>query len=195
MHALAVGRVLSWKEDIAMIEFRFRPEKFASAVAYMAKSRPGLTKKQICKLMYFADKEHLLRYGRTITGDVYHALPQGHVPSKGLNAINGRVDRVGAEAVDQVKRYGHLEGWKFILEKDPDMRVFSKSDIVVLDDVISRLGHLSAFKLERASHNEPSWKKTDPNGRVSFELFFEGHPEAELMKETLSEEHSVSRAA
>jgi len=34
-----------------MIAFEFKPEKFASAVAYMVQQRPGLTKKQICKLL------------------------------------------------------------------------------------------------------------------------------------------------
>jgi uncharacterized phage-associated protein len=172
-----------------VIEFQFKPEKFASAVAFFVDRVPaGLTKKQICKLMYFADKEHLLRYGRPITGDVYCALPQGHVPSRGLNAINGNVARAGEDAVRSVRRYGHLEGWRFVLDAPPDMKVFSRTDVEVLEQVVATLGGLSAWQLERRSHNEPSWKKTAPNGRVDFELFFENHPESELIRQVLTEE-------
>jgi uncharacterized phage-associated protein len=177
-----------------MITFTFNPEKFASTVAYMAQRVPGLKTKQICKLLYFADKEHLLRYGRTITGDVYCALPQGHIPSKGLDAINGKAKKVGKYAVGCVRRYGHLTGAEFVVDHEPDMKVFSRSDRKVLDEIIDKMGDLTASALERKSHNEPSWRKTEPNGRVDFELFFEGHPEAALMKEILLEENGSPSA-
>lgn len=170
------------------IQFDLKPQKLASAIAYLAVRRPGLTKKQICKLLYFADKEHLLRYGRTITGDRYNALPQGHVPSAGLDVMNGRVRHVGAGPVEALRRYGKLNGWIFEVSHHPDMKVFSRSDREILDRIIQELGHLSAKQLEGLSHKEPSYKKTAANARVAFELFFEGHPEAEPVREALVEQ-------
>lgn len=58
--------------DIGMIYFTFKLRKFASVVAYLVARRLGITKKELCKVIYFADKEHLLRYGRPITGDRYY---------------------------------------------------------------------------------------------------------------------------
>ena len=155
------------------IRFDLKPQKLASAIAYLAVQHPGLTKKQICKLLYFADKEHLLRFGRTITGDRYNALPQGHVPSAGLDVMNGRVKHVGKGPVEALRRYGKLNGWTFEVTNNPDMKVFSRSDREVLDQTLRELGHLTAKQLEDLSHNEPSYKKTAPNKRVAFELFFE----------------------
>jgi uncharacterized phage-associated protein len=172
------------------IQFELNPEKLASAVAYLAERRPGLTKKQICKLLYFADKEHLLRYGRTITGDRYNALPHGHVPSAGLDVMNGREKHVGKGPVEALRRYGKLNGWVFEVYRSPDLKVFSRSDREVLDKISNEMGHLTAKQLEDRSHQEPSYKKTEANDRVAFELFFEGHPEAELIKEAISEEPS-----
>jgi len=63
-----------------MLSFEFKPSKFGSAVAYLAERKPGVTKKELCKLLFFADKLHLLRYGRPITGDRYFALEQGPSP-------------------------------------------------------------------------------------------------------------------
>jgi uncharacterized phage-associated protein len=176
-----------------MIRFEFKPEKMASAIAYMALQRPGLTKKQISKLLYFADKEHLLQFGRTITGDYYKALPQGHVPRNGLNMINSTSEWAPDSAIASLARYGHLAPDKrtFVLENAPDMKVFSRSDVKVLDHVLETMGHLTAWQLERKSHLEPSWRKTPQKQRVPFELFFEGHPEAEPIKEALIEEQEV----
>lgn len=168
-----------------MMDFQFKAAKLASAVAYLVGRVPGLTKKQICKLLYFADKEHLLRYGRPITGDRYHALPQGHIPTKGLDMLNGRTQRVGAEAVAALRRYGRLDGWVFRLEQPADLRVFSRTDLRVLDQIAETMGHLSADELEAISHREPAWLRTARNQPIDFGLFFEGHPEAAGVREAL----------
>ena len=171
-----------------MISFTFNPEKMASAVAYVVQERPGLTKGQIGKLLYFADKQHLLEYGRPITGDVYKAVAQGHIPSNGLNMIDRNACCVGSGAVECLAKYGELVADRvFVLKNAPNMRVFSKSDRRVLDQVLETLGNLSAPELEKKSYAEPSWKMTPENGIVPFELFFEGHPEATPIKDALLE--------
>ena len=53
-------------EQMANIRFVFQPEKFVNAVAYLAQACPGSTKMTICKQLYYADKEHLVRFGRPI---------------------------------------------------------------------------------------------------------------------------------
>lgn len=169
-----------------MLSFAFESEKFASAVAFLVERRPGLTKKQICKLMYFADKEHLLRYGRTITGDTYYALEQGPVPSRGLNAINSRGFVPSDD--DAVRAYGALDGWTFKIHRPADLKALSRSDIAVLSDVERTLGGLPAWGLEEKSHKEPAWEKAPPNGRMDFEHFFIGEPSAKLMLSILIED-------
>ena len=119
------------------IGFDFRPEKFASATAYLAERKPEVTKKELCKLLYFADKRHLLRYGRTITGDKYFALEQGPIPSNELDALNGKGK---AENINAVKQYGQLRGWTFKLEHPADLRALSKSDLIVLDEILAEMG-------------------------------------------------------
>lgn len=171
-----------------MIEFGFKAEKTANAIAYLAYKRRGLTKKQICKLLYFADKEHLLQYGRPITGDEYHALPQGHVPSRGLNMMDGKTQwNVTQADIDLLRKFGHLDHWEFVVDHEPDSTVFSRSDLRILDEILDRLGGYTAKQLEDLSHQEPSWRKTPAADRCAFELFFEGHPESEAILQALTE--------
>jgi uncharacterized phage-associated protein len=171
-----------------MISFTFKPRKFAVVVAYLAQRRPGITKKELCKIIYFADKEHLLRYGRPITGDRYYALEQGPIPTRGLNAINASA--IFPEDDAEVAKYGRLRGWTFEWNGNPpDLKALSRSDLTVLGDVFGQIGHLPAWRLEERSHEEPAWKAAAQNGPMDFELFFEGRPDAAALKDILLEEH------
>lgn len=172
-----------------MITFDFKPDKFLNAVALLGSRCSHATRKKICKLLYFADKEHLLRYGTTITGDTYYRLPLGPIPTRGLDLLRGK----GSPSSLAIRhQYFDVHGWNVRVKREPDPKIFSKSEIRTLEDICARYGHLSADYLERLSHKEPTWVKTKPNRRIDFTLFFEGHPEGEKLK-TLVEAESASR--
>ena len=158
-----------------MITFEFKPEKFLNSVAFFAENCPGATKKKICKLLYYADKEHLLNYGRPVTGDTYYRLPHGPIPTKGLDLLNGNASR---ESLALRDKYFEVRGWDVKHKRTADLRAFSKSELRVLEAVRARYGHLSADYLERLTHREATWVKTKPSQPIDFALFFEGHPEA-----------------
>ncbi|MEK7221817.1 MAG: Panacea domain-containing protein, partial [Nitrospirota bacterium] len=61
--------------------FRFDPDKAIQAILFVARSITGATFHQISKIIYFADKDHLQKYGRLICGDSYVAMKHGPVPS------------------------------------------------------------------------------------------------------------------
>src|SRR5450759_3452798 len=71
------------------IRFRFDQDRSVAAVVYLAsKLIEGLDKYKLSKLLFLADKFHLVQYARPITGDEYYALPYGPVPSSILNLLN-----------------------------------------------------------------------------------------------------------
>lgn len=173
-----------------MITFEFRPEKFLNAVAYLGKRCTATTKKKICKLLYFADKEHLLQYGRPITGDTYYRLPHGPIPTQGLDLLNGKGSLAGL-AVRQ--GFFVVDGWDVKVKRDFEDRVFSKSELRVLENVCRMYGKLPANELERLSHEEPSWKKTPENDRIDFALLFENYPESDVAKQIAEGESCDSK--
>jgi uncharacterized phage-associated protein len=177
--------------ETAMIQFKFKPEKFASAVTYIATrlKASNATKKVICKLIFFADQKHLLTYGRTITGDKYNALPQGPIPSRGLDMLNQKAC-APADDLAVMREYGQLKGWTFVSRRPPNLAVFSKSDLVVLDQTIAELGSLDHKHLEDLSHKEAAWIRANSNATMDFDLFFEGHPETEALRRIVNLEHS-----
>src|SRR5688500_9482554 len=62
-------------------QFEFKPEKSLAVATYLA-ARTGETMYTILKMIYVADRFHLERYGRPITGDNFVAMKEGACPSK-----------------------------------------------------------------------------------------------------------------
>jgi uncharacterized phage-associated protein len=168
-----------------MIKFNVDTEKVFNAVAYFAGNCEGSTKMKICKLLYFADKEHLLQYGRPITGDTYVKKQYGPTPSAGLSMLQGRAS-TRKTALFQSKVAVHQNDVRAL--SSPDLKVFSRSDLRVMEQVCKKYGHLTAAQLSDRSHREPAWKKTPNNHLIDFELFFEGHPEAKAILDLLKDE-------
>lgn len=62
------------------LNFNFEVDKFVHAAAFLTESCPGVTKMKLAKLLYFADKKHLVEYGRPVTGDRYTKMELGPAP-------------------------------------------------------------------------------------------------------------------
>lgn len=171
-----------------MIRFTFSPEKFVNAVLWFAAECPTCTKMKICKLLYFADKEHLLKYGRPIIGDTYYKLKDGPIPTKGLDILRGHS---GSAIIALLNEAVEIHGWSVTPKKKPDLSVFSKSDIQVLNHVKEILGALSAYDLRDLSHKENAYNASEMHGAIDFELIVEGSPDAEALKMFMeSEQHT-----
>jgi uncharacterized phage-associated protein len=169
------------------VEFQFDFERTLAAVTYLA-SKEGvteLTKYKICKLLFLADRHHLVRYGRVITGDKYCALPHGPVPSRTLNllsaVISGSTWEQEAVAMSHVleldRQYANP---RFSAAKVADPDQLSVSDISALDKVITDYGRMGFGELKRITHDDPAYvqaweaRTSGSNGAdMSFEAFFD----------------------
>jgi uncharacterized phage-associated protein len=176
------------------IRFRFAPEKLVQALAFFAeRGVRDLDKMKAAKLLFHADKYHLLKYGRPVIGDQYACMEYGPVPSASLNVMNDVVAQdphfppVEKDLFDEyltVERSMFRKYPVFRARKEPDLDVFSDSDIEALDYAQKTYGARSAWELSEGSHEEPSWKlaneQREPGSSVimDYRLFFEGHPEA-----------------
>jgi uncharacterized phage-associated protein len=172
------------------MQFTFDFEKAKEAIVYLAsKMRSGMTKYTACKLLFLADKYHLVRYGRTITGDKYFALPYGPVPTRLLNLLSGVVG--GAESDEQVAALSALLTIDHAF-RDPRISAprhlpqehLSKSDIEALDETLERYGRKTFAELRALTHELAAYQNAW-TGRgsllsapMAFEDFFEEDPDA-----------------
>ncbi len=145
--------------------------KVVSALGYLASNVPELTKLKACKMLFFADKEHLLKYGRFITQDIYHKLDLGPVPSFTLNLINMPSEILTEEDQLHLNKYITFSDDKFRVitcRKNPDLEQLSDSEIEVLDQVIDKYGRFNAGELIEETHKEHFWNRTPMYQEIDF---------------------------
>lgn len=176
------------------LTFRFSLDKFINAVAYFASHGvKDLTKLKAVKLLYLADRYHLFRYGRPVTGDRYIAMDLGPVPEDSFQLISrliepAEVNDPGRElALQRLQVYsGFMHRYKYPVLRArtaPDLDVFSESEIEALDVTLKEFGSTTARTLVDLTHEHRAYKKADA-GRVPgssvdlpYEFFFEDAPD------------------
>jgi len=184
---------------MAEIEFQLDPDKTREALAYLAwKSSGGLDKYKLCKLLFLADKYHLVRYGRTITGDVYYALPLGPAPTRTLNILNLAIENpdsppalVATLSIDRSYRDA-----RFSAER-PELGNLSESDIEALEETIRRFGPKDFSELKALTHEMVAYQRAwDRRGerdsaQMAFEDFFEEDSDAiaGVLEEAIEDSH------
>ncbi|MEX0851949.1 MAG: Panacea domain-containing protein, partial [Bauldia sp.] len=84
------------------LKFRPKIDKIVELLLYLAHKRPDADKYQAVKFLYLADKEHLNRYGRPLTYEVYYAMDYGPVASVTLDLLNGKLGALQAIQADRL---------------------------------------------------------------------------------------------
>ena len=159
--------------------FEFDEKTAVEAILYIAKNSSEPTFHRIAKLLYFADRLHLERYGRFICGDDYVAMKHGPVPSevydilKTLRAAPARLESAGAFTVKG--------GYTVTPLRDPNLEWLSDSDIECLDQSIKENDSLSFGVLTQKSHDD-AWDSADENDFISIESIIKsiGNPDGLL---------------
>lgn len=126
---------------------------------YLAKkSDAPVDKLAAIKLLFFADRYHLRKYGRLISDDTYYALPHGPVASNALNIVN---DVLAGENAGVTKQYikSHTANAFISVEDEYELEYLSDSDIEALDFAIEKFGKQEAWSLRNLTHKYPEWKR------------------------------------
>lgn len=112
------------------------------------------------KLIYLADRLHLRKYGRPITGDTYWAMKLGPVGS--LAKRVAELDTMPEEIFSYAKKYikpGDDNKQSFVSLKPVDTDLFSKTDLECLESVYKAFSDKDQFELAELSHQYPEWAK------------------------------------
>ena len=139
----------------------FNYRKSVQALNYIARKFGGtVNKMKAIKLIWLSDRLHLRTYGRTITGDTYFALKLGPVASgtRDLLENSSFLSEDEAEYSIQNLKTG-IDKQYYSSTGEPNLKVFSQTDIDVIDQVIQAYGKYDQFDLSTISHEFPEWKK------------------------------------
>ncbi|MEM9544257.1 MAG: Panacea domain-containing protein [Cyanobacteria bacterium P01_E01_bin.42] len=156
--------------------FFFNAEKGIEAILYIIENGTEPTFLHISKVMYFADRKHLEKYGRFICGDRYIAMKKGPVPSGVYDLLKNVKDEnkfhlysLVPEIFEKANSAFHVESSCRVKPcRSINKNLFSQSDLECLDFSIQEYGHLSADRLTELSHDR-AWKQADENDDINIE--------------------------
>lgn len=115
-----------------VIRFKFSPAKAKAAIQWMLEQRQALDLHALLKACYFADKEHLNKYGRPIFGATYQAMKYGPVPLEIYEMAKGEPIWLAEMEEDQYP--WQLNGYRLCMTPNarPNMDVLSETDLECL---------------------------------------------------------------
>lgn len=152
--------------------------KIRATVLYVLNAFPqGIDYIKLFKILYFAQRQHLVTYGRTIIDDTFQARPYGPISGfirKGLKLIE-----LSHDLPDDFKQFGEdicvqqQEKCQLIVsDSKPDMDELSGSEIKCLDIYINEFRDMDSKEVSSLSHEDAAWKKAFDRARKDPQMRF-----------------------
>jgi uncharacterized phage-associated protein len=142
--------------------------KLKSAFLYILNKQRYIDQFHAFKILYFADREHLAKYGRRIIHDTFYAMENGPVPSNLYDTVkfkNGHLEKpqfynaVAFKPILDSFETGSGDTYYYLSAKElPDLDELSKSDMECLDLSFSKYKDLDMGELSDVSH-DTAWSK------------------------------------
>ncbi len=174
--------------------FEFNLDKGIEAILYIAQKVDEPTFHRISKIMYFADRKHLERYGRFICGDSYVAMKHGPVPSEIYDILKAvRSDTVLSlkpyESAKKVQSaFSVQEPYEVKNFREANLDFFSESDLECLNFSIENYRNLSFDELTKLSHDQ-AWEAANENDFIEIEQIARTLNNAEELISHLQDQH------
>ena len=133
--------------------------KIKAVILYIMQSFPnGVDYIKLFKILYFAQRDHLARYGKVIVEDSFRALKHGPVPSytyKGLQIAEGKP--LEGDFEEFLKTLS-VRNQIVYADAKPDMDYISGADKRTLDASIERYKDEDPYDLSDLSHDS-AWRE------------------------------------
>lgn len=156
----------------------FNHKKSIQALTLFAQKEGGaINKMKAIKLLWLCDRFHLRKYGRTISGDNYVAMKLGPVASNTRDILEQSTFLSEEESEYSNLFINVVNKYNYSVKAEPNLKVFSKSDLNTFEEVYNVYGHLTHFELSRLSHLFPEWQKFESalktNNSSRYDMIFE----------------------
>ncbi|MBA7579814.1 hypothetical protein ES708_21692 [subsurface metagenome] len=140
----------------------FDYKKAVQALNFFAIKEGGsINKMKAIKLIWLSDRAHLRKYSRPILMDNYYAMRLGPVPSKTKDLAECGNTFLDDIEISYREKYikPHHDNINFDSLNKVDEKVFSKTDLIIMEDIFENFGKKEEFELSKISHIYPEWKQ------------------------------------
>lgn len=160
-------------------------DRIKAAILYVLSKVGETDYHKLFKILYFADQQHLIRFGRPITGDKYDALQYGPVPAETYDLFihlsnPDSIVSPSEEVADLFSSFifrrvanGLARPIPMVESHEaPDMDELSPSDIECLSASIAENKNLGFYALRDKSHDN-AWRQANEAAAQSFDSTME----------------------
>jgi uncharacterized phage-associated protein len=139
----------------------FNERRATEAAAKFLKLRGGrMSYLKLIKLLYFLDREALLRWSRPVTTDRYVSMDNGPVVSRIYTLIREEptpgTDPIWRQFISPPVNY------EVSLTQEPEIDELSPAEESLIEEIFSRYGAMGRWDLVQLSHELAEWQ--DPKG-------------------------------
>jgi len=139
--------------------------KLYNAVLFF--SREGELKSKLNKLLFYADFKHFKEYTISITGLRYAHLPYGPVPDNYEMYYAAMFSKGFVEFIEEPYSGGYV-GELIKSVKEPDLNVFSPSELRIMASVMEDFKGYTATKIKDFAHEEKGYQQTSDGEIISY---------------------------
>ncbi len=133
--------------------------KIKAVVLYIMQSFPeGVDYIKLFKILYFAQQEHLVKYGKVIVDDSFRALKHGPVPAYTYKALQIAEGKALEGDFDEFLKNIEVHDKKVYASMFPDMDYISGADKRSLDTSIAKYKNADPYDLSDLSHDS-AWEE------------------------------------
>ncbi|MBE2289012.1 MAG: SocA family protein [Chitinophagaceae bacterium] len=150
------------------MNFKVNIDAAIEASVYVLNRVPSCDIHKLFKILYFAEKAHLAKYGRPITGDYFVAMKNGPVPSFVYDLVKFvRGDKAYFNiGKDVAKDFQIVNGIYIGTNRAADTDYLAASSIECLEESIEICASLNFDELTELSHDD-AWMKSDTNSEMN----------------------------
>ncbi len=145
----------------------YSPEKLQELILYVSSrslSDPRFGKTKLNKILFFSDFQAYRQIGQSITGAVYHHLPQGPCPHQllpALNALAGQIAEVPEPTYAGTQK-------RLVPLRPPDLSAFSGTEVAIIEGVLTDLRPLTNQQVSELSHETVAWRLTEDQDEIPY---------------------------
>lgn len=153
-------------------------DKFREVLLYILAeigARPNVGQTVLYKLLYFIDFDFYERYEEQLIGAVYIKNRYGPTPTHFKKLVEEMEEDGSLESVSS--KYFKYKQTKYLPRRMPDLSLLSARELQMIDEVINRLGHMSATQFSEYSHGDTPWLGAEEGREISYEMVFYRTPE------------------
>lgn len=145
-------------------------KKRDNAILYLSSKVKFNCLKKIAKLLYFVDFTNYEMSSNSITGFKYQKYTYGPIPFDFYPFLKGMKARGLIDLQEKQLAGGVATSTDIIPLTNPDLSVFSKEELSLLDSISKKYEFLSAGELEKIAKDEPPYIMTKYKEEIPYHL-------------------------